>query len=76
MLDFFKPKMAAEVAAGGGQGGAFESLNAKRKSEEALSEIHVNRGGARGKQQKRTGALIEEIVMMSFMHEPGKIPPI
>lgn len=57
MLDFFKPKTAAELADGTGHGGMFGALKAKRKSEDALSEIHVNRGGTRGKQQKRIGAL-------------------
>ncbi|KAK9915021.1 hypothetical protein WJX75_003704 [Coccomyxa subellipsoidea] len=55
VLDFFKPKTAAELADGTGHGGMFGALKAKRKSEDALSEIHVNRGGTRGKQQKRIG---------------------
>ena len=57
MLDFFKPKTAGPdmtVGNGASNGGV---LTAKRKSEDALSEIHVNRGGAPAKQLRRAGEL-------------------
>ena len=57
VLDFFKPKTAGEAAAGAGHDGGFGAVKLKRKSEDALSEIHVNRAGAHTKHQKRTGVL-------------------
>lgn len=48
VLDFFKPKGPGDKAADG-------PLTAKRKSSDALHEIHVNRGCTGGKQQKQAG---------------------
>lgn len=63
MLDFFKPRTGADLAVGNGssKGGV---LKAKRKSEDALSEIHVNRGGPHAKQLRRAGELSDQILFV------------